>query len=381
MQGSDKDSFCYWLEFKKIGFGIGGGNASKFGVYRTEKNNEYLYVFGYGKSRQFLKKDEALPIYKDILNKIIIAIEYTKNGQIEKIKELDIPMWNMVIQKILSIYYPESFLTIGASDVLINCANELELDNIELIRENSIQISHECKSKLSNSLPFNKWSYEKIGTFIWDFFEGENRKKSSKPSKQYWLYSPGTEARKWNEFYIEGIMGLGWDEIGDLTQYKSRDDIKKALVDSYGGVGSKKNDVSANDDFINKINIGDIIIIKKGKTELLGYGIVDSDYYYSNDYNEYKKIRKIDWKLKGSWKIDYNLVTKTLTDITKYKAKDSNYNTFYEQLMEIMTDKNHNNFEKKLAKFDKKELEDYFKFLREIINNFDLKYGDKRLVY
>ena len=26
VQGTDDNSFCYWLEFKKIGFGIGGGN-------------------------------------------------------------------------------------------------------------------------------------------------------------------------------------------------------------------------------------------------------------------------------------------------------------------------------------------------------------------
>ena len=50
-------------------------------------------------------------------------------------------------------------------------------------------------------------------------------------------------------------------------------------MDAYGGKGSKKNDVSANDDFLNKIKIGDVIIAKK-KGELLGYGIVTSDYIF-----------------------------------------------------------------------------------------------------
>ena len=27
VQGTDENSFCYWLEFKKILFGIGGGNG------------------------------------------------------------------------------------------------------------------------------------------------------------------------------------------------------------------------------------------------------------------------------------------------------------------------------------------------------------------
>ena len=41
VQGTDENSFCYWLEFKKILFGIGGGNASKFGVYKAKDSNYY----------------------------------------------------------------------------------------------------------------------------------------------------------------------------------------------------------------------------------------------------------------------------------------------------------------------------------------------------
>ena len=42
VQGTDENSFCYWLEFKKILFGIGGGNASKFGVYKAKDGNTTL---------------------------------------------------------------------------------------------------------------------------------------------------------------------------------------------------------------------------------------------------------------------------------------------------------------------------------------------------
>ena len=155
-------------------------------------------------------------------------------------------------------------------------------------------------------------------------------------SKQYWLYSPGENAYLWDEFYQGGILGLGWDEIGDLSQYKSRDEIKKALVDAYGGTGSKKNDVSANDDFLNKIKIGDVIIAKKGRGELLGYGVVTSDYIFDKNRKNYQKTRKIEWKIKGNWNVDFSLVLKTLTDITKYSSDLKEYNTYYERLLGIM---------------------------------------------
>ena len=37
VQGTDENSFCYWLEFKKILFGIGGGNASKFVCLQSKR--------------------------------------------------------------------------------------------------------------------------------------------------------------------------------------------------------------------------------------------------------------------------------------------------------------------------------------------------------
>jgi len=155
-------------------------------------------------------------------------------------------------------------------------------------------------------------------------------------NKKYWHYAPGENASMWDEFYEKGIIGLGWDKLGDLSPYDSRDEIDKALRSIYGGEGSKKNDISANDDFCNKIQIGDVIIVKQGRKELLGYGEVTSDYYFDQDRQDYKSLRKVKWIKKGSWKVDFNMVLKTLTDITKYPSNNPNYTKYYELLLGIM---------------------------------------------
>lgn len=135
----------------------------------------------------------------------------------------------------------------------------------------------------------------------------------------YWIYAPGDNARLWDEFFDAGIMGLGWDELGDISQYKSKDEVVSALQTIYDTKGSKKNDATANWDFLSSIKEGDIIIPKKGKKEYLGYGIVTSAYYYDENRNEYQKSRKVNWVKKGVWEEeDQNIVLKTLTDITKY---------------------------------------------------------------
>mgnify|MGYP005666607859 CR=1 FL=1 len=159
-------------------------------------------------------------------------------------------------------------------------------------------------------------------------------------SKKYWLFAPGENAYKWDEFYELGIMALGWDELEDIRQYNSREEIKEALVAAYGGEGSKKNDVSANYDFANTINIGDIIIAKKGRGELLGFGEVTSNYIYDENRSDYNSIRKVDWRLKGNWRVGFSLVLKTLTDITSYSSDEDKYDTYYEQLLGLMTTEN-----------------------------------------
>lgn len=134
-----------------------------------------------------------------------------------------------------------------------------------------------------------------------------------------WLFAPGENALLWDEFYEQGIMGLGWDDLGDLNQYESKSEIADRLRELENSTGSKMNSTNANYDFKNTISQGDIIIAKKGRSQYLGYGIVSSDYFYDESRSSYLKCRNVDWKKKGIWDgLDHKIVLKTLTDITKY---------------------------------------------------------------
>lgn len=166
-------------------------------------------------------------------------------------------------------------------------------------------------------------------------------------SVNYWLYSPGENASKWDEFYEEGIMALGWDDLGDLDNYKTKKDIQIRLQEIEKVESTKQNDTAANYEFHKVIKEGDIIFVKKGVGELLGYGEVVSDYFYDTNRESFQKCRSVDWKLKGNWKVDFNLPVKTLTDVTKYPTKDSNYSKYYERLLAIMEGKaRYKNYEK-----------------------------------
>lgn len=79
----------------------------------------------------------------------------------------------------------------------------------------------------------------------------QNMNKENEDTKRYWLYSPGEQASKWEEFYNEGIMAIGWDKLGDLENYTDRKSILEDLINNYGGGEDQRNNVSALDDFCN----------------------------------------------------------------------------------------------------------------------------------
>ncbi len=138
----------------------------------------------------------------------------------------------------------------------------------------------------------------------------------SSEKNKYWLYAPGERARLWEEFYEEGIIGIGWDYLGELSSYRTKQDIANAIKTYKGGDSSRKNDARACYDFIYTLKQGDIIIAKRGRKEYLGYGVVKSEYIFDASRPEYKNIRKVNWLKKGRWQETAN--SNSLKNINGY---------------------------------------------------------------
>jgi 5-methylcytosine-specific restriction protein B len=136
--------------------------------------------------------------------------------------------------------------------------------------------------------------------------------------RRYWLYSPGEQARFWQECLDKGIIVIGYDELEDFHQYNSQEEIEKTLKEMWGKEERPYNHSRAVWEFAKVIQSGDVVIVKKGRSEYLGYGIVNGPCERDDSRPEFKSFRKVIWKKTGTWSADFDLVVKTLTDITKY---------------------------------------------------------------
>ena len=137
--------------------------------------------------------------------------------------------------------------------------------------------------------------------------------------KKYWLLSPNPGGKDWHDFLANNSIMVGWREMGDLSEYENRQEITDKLIEIYGGNTSKTNDSKCLYEFAYEMNIDDIVLIKNGKYNLYGYGVVKSDCIYDGEYN----VRQVEWIKTGDFDMhglapEGGFNTKTLTDITAY---------------------------------------------------------------
>jgi 5-methylcytosine-specific restriction protein B len=134
-----------------------------------------------------------------------------------------------------------------------------------------------------------------------------------------WALSPGQGARHWPAFLKDGIVAIGWDALGDLTEYDDKEAVKAAVAE-LTGQSNPFNDTLAVWQFSREISEGDIILAKKGRSRLLGWGEVKGEYRFQPERPEYQNTRKVEWHPcdpvdipKERW-----IANKTLTDFSPY---------------------------------------------------------------
>lgn len=83
-----------------------------------------------------------------------------------------------------------------------------------------------------------------------------------------------------------GCIRIGWDDYGDIEDFS----------DYNGFTNGGKNVLNA---FQNQMKQGDIIASCWSENEVDAIGVVTGDYEYNDALSDYKRVRKVDWLVKG----------------------------------------------------------------------------------
>lgn len=136
---------------------------------------------------------------------------------------------------------------------------------------------------------------------------------------RFWVCGLGEGAKYWEECRANNTLVFGLDELPALSKYKSKDELKQAIVEEGSRGTNPYNDALAGWQFAHEIKEGDVIIAKRGTKAYLGYGIVSGPYRHDANRVTYRNIIPVTWKKTGEWlETDGKIIIKTITDITSY---------------------------------------------------------------
>ena len=310
----EKTSFTYWLEreTREVG-GSGVGSSFSFRIYRRSNKStvysrenrmtdgEYCWFTDLG--------DKPEVVFPKVRELVLDVVKASLEANYQKVLDVEYGKFGKALQwKIAFLYNPDRFLPIYQTDVIFKACKALGMN----VENSSLAEQYEF---LYNSKPVNLNTIDYANLLYKEYSE-----KISETAVKYWVAAPGPGASEWDYFVKQGIYALGWNELGDLREFDDKADLNEELLIAKRNSNSdRKNDALALWNIANEIKPGDVVFAKRGLHEYIGYGVVKSSYTYNASDEQYPHQIEVDWKKQGSWTAEYQIVKKTLTEITKYK--------------------------------------------------------------
>lgn len=131
-----------------------------------------------------------------------------------------------------------------------------------------------------------------------------------------WAYAPGEQARYWPDFSNSEIMGIGWGNLGDPSQFGTKKELKEALIEAYKGE-NPKNDTDSIWSFVHDVRPGDVIWARRGTKHVVGCGIVKSEFKYEPERIPYQSIRDVEWIDMEEFDVEGSFHQRTLYELTE----------------------------------------------------------------
>ena len=287
-----------------------------------EMNNQLSSFIGYGSDRKEGDIERLWDVFEcAILDKNIEKEYNALNGQY--LIRYNITMGLFWIR-------PDKFLALDGNNRKRLTSMSIASFNDNFVPYNEYDgIMKRLDEKMkSESLGFSNYVEFSYGAYnnnqnTRDFPKTDSVKEQVKPEKsdvKYWMYAPGENASKWTDCQNAGMMYLGWDDMGDFSQYSSMEEIQARMQEVYNKPeASFMNDQRALWDFCRVIKPGDVIFVKQGKSKIIGRGVVTGDYFYDETRSTFKNCRSVNWTHVGEWDTPQVTALKTLTDITNSK--------------------------------------------------------------
>jgi 5-methylcytosine-specific restriction protein B len=279
------ENFCRWIERQTDQMGsFGGGSARKLIIYKHRDEPGWYFP------PQYADEQDA---WRAVRDAFVSAFNLADEGRWEEIDEIEpLSRGPGLVAKTLWAYFPNDLLPITST---ANLRHFLGLaGNAELAADQSartIRLNRELLAALRGHDELARASTKALERLLYSRFsplEGRVVK-----------IAPGEGAKFWSECLAGGYVCVGWDRVGDLRQYESKDAFLSAFRKAYADEYSTQAKMSEKADevwLLLYLAVGDRVVANKGIKEILAVGTVESPgYVWRDDRETFKHTVKVTW--------------------------------------------------------------------------------------
>jgi 5-methylcytosine-specific restriction protein B len=283
-QENSENTFCRWIEFNTQHLGsIRGGSANKLIIYKHKNRPGWYYDASAYKNEQ--------DAWRDVRDSFVKAFEFAKTGDYDDIDDLT-PLRSgpSLRVKVLYLYFPDQIMPVYTKAHMQHFLSLLGKTDTDA---EPIRLNRSLLTLLKQNPAFNNWTTIEMMCFL---YQWADPRESSRIVK----VPPGDNAKFWPDCLAGSYVCVGWDEIGDLREFDSKDSFKDKFYELYlAGYNNSKSTTSkkANELWtLRELEAGDIVIANKGLSKVLAVGeVVEPGYDWMPEREEYKHIVHVKW--------------------------------------------------------------------------------------
>ena len=209
-QERSEDTFCRWLEFRTPTVAsMKGGSARKHLIYKHAQKPGWYFDSDF---------ESETAAWESLRSGFVDAFNKAQAGEWNAIDDIAVLEGGQALRsKTLYCYFPDELLPINSYAHLkhfFQCVRPEDFDSSFGI----IRLNRRLLEILRSIAEFSGWSNWEMMVFLYHWAD-------PRESRRILKIAPGENAMYWEDCLAYGYICVGWDEVGDLSQFESKDEF------------------------------------------------------------------------------------------------------------------------------------------------------------
>ena len=272
---------CWWLEFhtKRVA-SMSGGSSNKHLIYRKSTDQTWRFPPTY---------PSVEVAWNAIRGGFVEMFQLAAEGHFNEIDAIQpLAGANLLRAKATYMYFPEEILPICSREHLDHFLQVLGAPPSE---GGAIQTNRQLLEDLRGVPALSGLSTQELGIFVYHWAD-------PRPTAQIFKIAPGEQAKYWSDCLDGGYICLGWDDVGDLSQFADKAEFVETFQSHYPYNGNKSQVTRKSSEVwtLRELNAGDKIVANKGTAEVVAVGTVnDTGYLWRPERIDMRHTVGVDW--------------------------------------------------------------------------------------